>query len=195
MHICSGVSDGGLQQGNYKGCLNHLSFNVGSVGLGCIQIRDSCSASVVDQEATSKRPSTKMHIQDKPKLEELFASTKRILFCISTSRVSVSDGDRLLLDQDCNPMRVIHPPVVVAYAATMEDDMFDSVRTAAQLNIGGPGLRKKATGVRPWRLLDSTDQAQIVDVNKHAIMHRTGLPARALSILDQILSYPSTVQG
>ncbi|PWA53982.1 Magnesium transporter MRS2/LPE10 [Artemisia annua] len=76
-----------------------------------------------------------------------------------------------------------------------EDDMFDCVRTAAQLNIGGPGLRKKAKRVRPWGLLDSTSQAQIVDVGKHAIMHRTGLPAHDLRILDPILSYPSTVLG
>ncbi|GJV02389.1 magnesium transporter MRS2-3-like protein [Tanacetum coccineum] len=92
-------------------------------------------------------------------------------------------------------MRVTHPPVAVAYAATPEDDMFDSVRTAAQLNIGGPGLRKKATGVRPWLLLDSTGQAQIIEAGKHAIMRRTGLPARDLRILDPILSYPSTVLG
>ncbi|PWA66406.1 magnesium transporter 4 [Artemisia annua] len=92
-------------------------------------------------------------------------------------------------------MRVTHPPVAVAYAATPEEDVFDSVRTAAQLNIGGPGLRKKATGVRPWLLLDSTGQAQIIEAGKHAIMRRTGLPARDLRILDPILSYPSTVLG
>ena len=73
--------------------------------------------------------------------------------------------------------------------------MFESVRTAAQLNTGGPGLRKKATGVRPWRLLDSTGQAQIIEASKHAIMRRTGLPARDLRILDPIQSYPSTVLG
>ncbi|GJY80764.1 hypothetical protein Tco_0493515 [Tanacetum coccineum] len=73
--------------------------------------------------------------------------------------LSVSVTYRLLLNQDCNHMRFTHPPVVVAYAATLEDDMFHSVRTAAQLNIEGPGLRKKATGVRPWQLLDSTGQA------------------------------------
>ncbi|GJZ83150.1 magnesium transporter MRS2-3-like protein [Tanacetum coccineum] len=73
--------------------------------------------------------------------------------------------------------------------------MLDSVRTAAQLNIGGPGLRKKATGFRPWLLLDSTGQAQIIKAGKHAIFHRTGLPARDLRILDPILSYPSTVLG
>lgn len=93
-------------------------------------------------------------------------------------------------------MRIAHPPVAVAFAATPEEDVFDSVRTAAaQLNVGGPGLRKKATGVRPWLLLDSTGQAQIIEAGKHAIMRRTGLPARDLRILDPILSYPSTVLG
>ncbi|KAG9129791.1 hypothetical protein Leryth_016013 [Lithospermum erythrorhizon] len=57
------------------------------------------------------------------------------------------------------------------------------------------GIRKKGSGVRPWLLLDSTGQAQIVEVGKHAIMRRTGLPARDLRILDPLLSYPSTVLG
>ncbi|KAH8498601.1 hypothetical protein H0E87_017506 [Populus deltoides] len=58
-----------------------------------------------------------------------------------------------------------------------------------------PSTRKKGTGVRPWLLLDSTGQAQVVEVGKHAIMRRTGLPARDLRILDPLLSYPSTVLG
>lgn len=91
-------------------------------------------------------------------------------------------------------MRVSHPlPVAFAFATTPEEDVFDSVRTV--LNVGGPGLRKKATGVRPWLLLDSTGQAQVIEAGKHAIMRRTGLPARDLRILDPILSYPSTVLG
>ena len=78
---------------------------------------------------------------------------------------SVSDDDCLLLDQDGNPMKVTHSPIAVAYTATLEDNMFDTVRTAPKLNIGGPGLWKKATG----------------------------LPARDLRILDPILSCPSTM--
>ncbi|KAL6496342.1 Magnesium transporter MRS2-3 [Orobanche gracilis] len=60
--------------------------------------------------------------------------------------------------------------------------------------VGGV-LRKKAVGVRAWLQLDSTGQAQVVEVGKHAIMRRTGLPARDLRILDPLLSYPSTVLG
>ncbi|KAJ4824327.1 Magnesium transporter MRS2-3 [Turnera subulata] len=55
--------------------------------------------------------------------------------------------------------------------------------------------RKKGTGVRAWLLLDATGQAQVVEAGKHAIMRRTGLPARDLRILDPLLSYPSTVLG
>ncbi|XP_051149602.1 magnesium transporter MRS2-3 [Andrographis paniculata] len=65
---------------------------------------------------------------------------------------------------------------------------------AVAVGIGG-GLRKKAAGVRPWLLLDSSGQTQVVEAGKHAIMRRTGLPARDLRILDPLLSYPSTVLG
>ncbi|KAL0410164.1 UNVERIFIED_CONTAM: Magnesium transporter MRS2-3 [Sesamum latifolium] len=72
-----------------------------------------------------------------------------------------------------------------------------NVRPAAfsgGVNISG-GHRKKAAGVKPWLVLDSTGQAQVVEAEKHAIMRRTGLPARDLRILDPLLSYPSTVLG
>ncbi|KAK3011940.1 hypothetical protein RJ639_010518 [Escallonia herrerae] len=65
----------------------------------------------------------------------------------------------------------------------------DRVRTPAG------GFRKKTTGVKPWLNLDCTGQAQVFDAGKHAIMRRTGLPARDLRILDPLLSYPSTVLG
>ncbi|MED6217745.1 Magnesium transporter MRS2-3 [Stylosanthes scabra] len=58
-----------------------------------------------------------------------------------------------------------------------------------------PISRKKGTGVRAWLLLDSSGQKQVVEAGKHAIMRRTGLPARDLRILDPLLSYPSTVLG
>ncbi|KAH9695116.1 Magnesium transporter MRS2-3 [Citrus sinensis] len=57
------------------------------------------------------------------------------------------------------------------------------------------GIRKKVAGVRPWLVLDSTGQTQVVEAGKHAIMRRTGLPARDLRILDPMLSYPSTILG
>ncbi|KAK4486087.1 hypothetical protein RD792_008755 [Penstemon davidsonii] len=60
---------------------------------------------------------------------------------------------------------------------------------------GGVGLRKKGTSVRAWLVVDSTAQTQVVEAGKHAIMRRTGLPARDLRILDPALSYPSTVLG
>ncbi|KAJ0264495.1 Magnesium transporter MRS2-3 [Hirschfeldia incana] len=57
------------------------------------------------------------------------------------------------------------------------------------------GARKKGVGVRTWLVLCSRGQAQTTEVGKHAIMRRTGLPARDLRILDPLLSYPSTVLG
>ncbi|KAB5541225.1 hypothetical protein DKX38_014199 [Salix brachista] len=79
-----------------------------------------------------------------------------------------------------------------------EDDQDPMARpppTTTSLAVPFPTSGKKATGVRPWLLLDSTGQAQVVEAGKHAIMRRTGLPARDLRVLDPLLSYPSTVLG
>ncbi|KAF5786841.1 putative Mg2+ transporter protein, CorA-like/Zinc transport protein ZntB [Helianthus annuus] len=85
------------------------------------------------------------------------------------------------------------PPVTATFSTPPEED--PTRTTATQLTVTGPALRKKAAGIRPWLLLDSTGQAQIIEAGKHATMRRTGLPARDLRILDPILSYPSTVLG
>ncbi|KAL8465261.1 hypothetical protein ACS0TY_034678 [Phlomoides rotata] len=63
------------------------------------------------------------------------------------------------------------------------------------LRLTTGGHRKKVAGVRSWQVMDSTGQVQVVEAGKHAIMRRTGLPARDLRILDPVLSYPSTVLG
>ncbi|XP_021280018.1 magnesium transporter MRS2-3 [Herrania umbratica] len=80
-----------------------------------------------------------------------------------------------------------------------EDDPDPLIRATATSNqpltTSVAGHRKKGTGVRPWLLLDSTGQTQVVEAGKHAIMKRTGLPARDLRILDPLLSYPSTILG
>ncbi|KAK9176597.1 hypothetical protein WN944_028614 [Citrus x changshan-huyou] len=88
-------------------------------------------------------------------------------------------------------MRNQHPSL-----SKPDDDPDPILPPTANLTLSaGVGLRKKAAGVRPWLLLDSTGQAQVVEAGKHAIMRRTGLPARDLRILDPLLSYPSTVLG
>ncbi|KAJ7967597.1 Magnesium transporter [Quillaja saponaria] len=79
---------------------------------------------------------------------------------------------------------------------TPEDDpdLIRPVSVGLGIPIAG-GLRKKGAGIRVWLVLDATGQAQVVEAGKHAIMRRTGLPARDLRILDPLLSYPSTVLG
>ncbi|KAG9440598.1 hypothetical protein H6P81_020763 [Aristolochia fimbriata] len=86
-------------------------------------------------------------------------------------------------------MRGPRPPSKMG--STPFEDEADATRAAAAAG----GLRKKGGGVRQWLVLDATGQAQVVEAGKHAIMRRTGLPARDLRILDPLLSYPSTVLG
>ncbi|KAG8376788.1 hypothetical protein BUALT_Bualt09G0100400 [Buddleja alternifolia] len=88
---------------------------------------------------------------------------------------------------------MMHPPPLkqaVTPPQVEDDGTGEPLRPAP-----GGVLRKKAAGVRPWLLLDATGGVQVVEVGKHAIMRRTGLPARDLRILDPLLSYPSTVLG
>ncbi|XP_041999441.1 magnesium transporter MRS2-3-like [Salvia splendens] len=87
----------------------------------------------------------------------------------------------------------LQPPNQVA-AAPDDDGSGEPLLRPAAVGLAG-ALRKKAVGVRSWLLLDSTGHANVVEVGKHAIMRRTGLPARDLRILDPLLSYPSTVLG
>ncbi|XP_058751529.1 magnesium transporter MRS2-I-like [Vicia villosa] len=44
-----------------------------------------------------------------------------------------------------------------------------------------------------WILFDARNQGLILDVDKHAIMHRVEINAHDLRILDPFLSYPSTI--
>ncbi|TYK30183.1 magnesium transporter CorA-like family protein [Cucumis melo var. makuwa] len=56
-------------------------------------------------------------------------------------------------------------------------------------------VKKKKQSSRNWILLDCTGQGTVLDVDKHAIMHRVQIHARDLRILDPLLSYPSTILG
>ncbi|KAI5061067.1 hypothetical protein GOP47_0023572 [Adiantum capillus-veneris] len=55
--------------------------------------------------------------------------------------------------------------------------------------------KKKAAAARQWMLLDSKGESMVLEVDKYAIMHRVGIHARDLRILDPLLSYPSTILG
>nr|GEX35697.1 magnesium transporter MRS2-3-like [Tanacetum cinerariifolium] len=96
------------------------------------------------------------------------------------------------MNSRCNPPS---KPTTTGTSPPQEHDHVTPSRAATpHVNIG-PGVRKKATGIRQWLLVDSTGQGQVVEAGKHTVMRRTGLPARDLRILDPMLSYPSTVLG
>ncbi|KQK11114.1 magnesium transporter MRS2-F isoform X1 [Brachypodium distachyon] len=66
---------------------------------------------------------------------------------------------------------------------------------------GGGGGRRKAGAAaaaaasREWLVVPATGRARVEEAGKHAVMARTGLPARDLRVLDPLLSYPSTILG
>ncbi|KAG2593697.1 hypothetical protein PVAP13_5NG012577 [Panicum virgatum] len=64
---------------------------------------------------------------------------------------------------------------------------------------GGVGRRKAgaaaAAASREWMVVPASGSARVEEAGKHAVMARTGLPARDLRVLDPLLSYPSTILG
>jgi len=64
---------------------------------------------------------------------------------------------------------------------------------------GGVGRRKAgaaaAAASREWTVVPASGPARVEEAGKHAVMARTGLPARDLRVLDPLLSYPSTILG
>ncbi|XP_024530032.1 magnesium transporter MRS2-I isoform X3 [Selaginella moellendorffii] len=59
----------------------------------------------------------------------------------------------------------------------------------------GADLGKKGMASRIWCVLDSNGEPVTLDMDKAAVMHRAGIHARDLRILDPLLSYPSTILG
>ncbi|KAM1015966.1 hypothetical protein ACFX13_046455 [Malus domestica] len=95
-------------------------------------------------------------------------------------------------------MRTPHPNHHPSKLATSpaEDDCDQTRPTMPDLGVSvAGGLRKKGLCVRSWLLLKSSEQAQVVEADKHTIMRQTGLPAWDHRILDLLLSYPYTVLG
>uniref|UniRef100_A0A0E0CBV7 Magnesium transporter n=1 Tax=Oryza meridionalis TaxID=40149 RepID=A0A0E0CBV7_9ORYZ len=74
------------------------------------------------------------------------------------------------------------------------------MRPSAAAGGGGGGRRKAAAAAaaaasREWLVVPASGQARVEEAGKHAVMARTGLPARDLRVLDPLLSYPSTILG
>ncbi|GBG89083.1 hypothetical protein CBR_g48793 [Chara braunii] len=71
----------------------------------------------------------------------------------------------------------------------------------AVLKPSGPALpdtvalAKKKMGARSWMVFDMNGNTMMLEADKYAIMHRVGIHARDLRILDPMLSYPSTILG
>lgn len=83
-----------------------------------------------------------------------------------------------------------------AAMAEKEKDSFlvEGRRVNAAISLA----RKKGKGtggLRSWLVIEATGNAELLEVGKHVIMRRAGLPARDLRILDPLLSYPSTILG
>ncbi|XP_062207809.1 magnesium transporter MRS2-F isoform X2 [Phragmites australis] len=71
--------------------------------------------------------------------------------------------------------------------------------SAAGVGSGVVGRRKAgaaaAAASREWMVVPASGPARVEEAGKHAVMERTGLPARDLRVLDPLLSYPSTILG
>ncbi|KAK3411328.1 hypothetical protein EUGRSUZ_I00093 [Eucalyptus grandis] len=55
--------------------------------------------------------------------------------------------------------------------------------------------RRKGIGTRAWLIVSESGQSRVEEIGKHAIMRRTGFPARDLRVLDPVLSYSSSIFG
>ena len=57
------------------------------------------------------------------------------------------------------------------------------------------GAAAAAAASREWLVVPVSGRARVEEAGKHAVMARTGLPARDLRVLDPLRSYPSTILG
>ncbi|CAA2978065.1 magnesium transporter MRS2-3-like, partial [Olea europaea subsp. europaea] len=87
------------------------------------------------------------------------------------------------------------PLAVADEEATGEPLLRPTTINAVPNSVDGGGLWKKSARMKPWLLLESTGQAQVVEAEKHTIMRRTRLPAHDLQILNPLPSYPSVDWG
>ncbi|RXH89991.1 hypothetical protein DVH24_032348, partial [Malus domestica] len=179
---------------NYVGSLSFFSSNLTNVNLQksqkLINPVTSLSHSIILLHTSHKKPNTLsldltvLDLYNNNLTDDLPRGIQERLTCKSQFPTAV--------------MRTPHPNHHPSKLATSpaEDDCDQTRPTMPDLGVSvAGGLRKKGLCVRSWLLLKSSEQAQVVEADKHTIMRQTGLPAWDHRILDLLLSYPYTVLG
>ncbi|XP_042429067.1 magnesium transporter MRS2-F-like [Zingiber officinale] len=73
--------------------------------------------------------------------------------------------------------------------------LFSRVATANDTPLTAVAGRRNPSSIREWMVISASGCSYQEEAGKLSIMHRTGIPARDLRVLDTLLSYPSTILG
>ncbi|KAI4310833.1 hypothetical protein MLD38_035785 [Melastoma candidum] len=92
------------------------------------------------------------------------------------------------------PSSPLHPSAD-NHARSVQQQQQQFIGRAADQAQAQAQARRKGAGTRSWLIISDTGESRSEGIEKHAIMRRTGLPARDLRVLDPMLSYPSSILG